>query len=222
MEEAKTVLNSKQDIFKILEPFWASGCRRSYCFLQGRVIFRQYMPKKHVLVAKFTNHVTRLDTRTIWVYSYLDGDEEIPYRDSRFILVNDIIGTMTQVGSLEWQPTNVGLSRSAKVTQPKWPCVLQSGVKKVFSEVWRKWNMFVIRWCFWRYHAKARLQTSWAWIFLFKHETRNRHISKINWKLYVFISFIHVSTKHFYCIFKLKYLWFIPNTMQIISSFHHL
>ena len=36
MEDAKSVWNSKQDVFKILQPFWTSGCRRSYCFVQRK------------------------------------------------------------------------------------------------------------------------------------------------------------------------------------------
>ena len=53
------------------------------------------------------------------VYSLLDGGEEISYRDSRFILANDILETMVQVGRHEKHLTKVGLPRSVTVTQPK-------------------------------------------------------------------------------------------------------
>jgi len=53
------------------------------------------------------------------VYSLLNWGKEISYRDSRFILVNDILEMMTQVGRHEYHSTNVGLSWSVTVTQPK-------------------------------------------------------------------------------------------------------
>jgi hypothetical protein len=35
-EDAKSVWNSKQGILKILQSFWISGCRWSYCFVQRK------------------------------------------------------------------------------------------------------------------------------------------------------------------------------------------
>ena len=33
---------------------------------KGRVVFKQYIPKKHVSASKFSNFVTQLDTRVTW------------------------------------------------------------------------------------------------------------------------------------------------------------
>ena len=35
-EDAKSVWNSNQDVFKILQSFWTPDCRRSYCFVQRK------------------------------------------------------------------------------------------------------------------------------------------------------------------------------------------
>jgi len=69
MEDTKSVWNSKQDIFKILQAFWTSGCRRSYCFVQRKSFSDNTYPRNtNVLASKFTNHVTRLDTSVIWQF----------------------------------------------------------------------------------------------------------------------------------------------------------
>jgi hypothetical protein len=102
VEDAKSVLNSKQDIFKTLESLWTSDCRRSYCFVKRKGHFPTiHTQETNVLATKFTNHMTSLDTRMIWVYPFLDGGEKISYTDSRFILVNDTMGKTAQVGRLE-------------------------------------------------------------------------------------------------------------------------
>ena len=36
IEDAKSVWNSKPEIFKILHPFWTSGCRRNNCIVQRK------------------------------------------------------------------------------------------------------------------------------------------------------------------------------------------
>ena len=67
-EDAKSVWNSKQNIFKILEPFWTSDFKRSYCFVKRKGNFPTiHTQETSVLAAKFTNQVTRLDTRTWFV-----------------------------------------------------------------------------------------------------------------------------------------------------------
>jgi hypothetical protein len=70
---------------------------------KGRVIFRQYIPKKR---KRFGIKIYELCDGTVYtydmtVYSFLHGGEEISYRNSRFILVNDILETMEQVGRHE-------------------------------------------------------------------------------------------------------------------------
>jgi hypothetical protein len=165
MEDAKSVWNFKQDIFNILQPIWISGYRRRHCFVQRKGNF----PTIHTQETQtfwhqnFTNRVTYTNDMTL--YSLLDGGEEISYRNARFIFVNDILATMAQVGRHENHSAKVGLSRSVKVTQPKYHVWTASGGKsKVFSEVWRKYDVCVIRRCFWHYHTKAQPQNSEAGI----------------------------------------------------------
>jgi hypothetical protein len=50
------------------------------------------------------------------VYSLLDGGEEISYGDYRFILVNDILETMAQIGTQEKHSTKIGMSWTLTVT----------------------------------------------------------------------------------------------------------
>ena len=183
MEDAKSVWNSKQYIFKILNPFWIYDCRRSYCFVQrkGRI------PKIH---AQETQKFWHQNLQTMWwewthiwyesLIVLFDWGEEILYRDSRFILVNDVLETMAQVDRHEQHSTEFGLSRSATVTKPKCPVWTASGGKRnVFSEEWRKCDVCVLR-CFWHYHAKAQLHNFWGWNFLCKIGAQNRTASKIN------------------------------------------
>ena len=47
MEEEKSVWNYKREIFEILQPFCTSGLDKVIVLYKGRVIFRQYIPKKH-------------------------------------------------------------------------------------------------------------------------------------------------------------------------------
>ena len=117
MNGAKSVWKSKQGIFNILQPFCTSGRRLSYYFVQK---------KGHFL----TIHTQ--ETQTFWhqnlqicdetgytymtVYSLLDGGEEISYGDYRFILVNDILETMAQIGTQEKHSTKTGMSRTLTVT----------------------------------------------------------------------------------------------------------
>ena len=71
--------------------------------LKRRVIFRQYIPKKHKRfgIKIYKPHDETGYTYDMTVYYFLDGGEEISYRDSRFILVNDTLKTMAQVGRHE-------------------------------------------------------------------------------------------------------------------------
>jgi len=65
-----------------------------------RVIFRRYHPMKHkhfdIKMYKPCDETGY--TYNMTVYSFLDGGEEIPYGVSRFILVNDMLQSMAQVG----------------------------------------------------------------------------------------------------------------------------
>jgi hypothetical protein len=91
-----------------------------------------------------------------------DG-KEISYRNSRIILMKDILETIVQVCRLQQQSTKVGLPRYVTMTQPKCLMRTASGVKReVFSEVWRKYDVCVARWCVWDYHAKAQLHKFWS------------------------------------------------------------
>ena len=53
------------------------------------------------------------------VYSLLDGGEEISYTNFQFILMNDILETMAQVGRHKEHSTKVSLPRSVTMKQPK-------------------------------------------------------------------------------------------------------
>ena len=130
--------------------------------------------------------------------------KEMPCRHSRFSIVKNILETITHVGILEQNSTNLSYSRL-------WRCRvwIASGVKrKIVSEVLRKYDVCVcvcvceVRWYFWHHHAKTHIHKSWSWNFLRKIGTRNRNVSKINWKLYIYkINFLHLGTKYLYWIF---------------------
>jgi hypothetical protein len=82
-----------------------------------RVIFRQYIPKKH---KRFGIKIYKLCDEKgytyMTAYSLLDGREKISYGHSRFILVNDMLETMAQIGTPEKHSTKTGLSRTLTVT----------------------------------------------------------------------------------------------------------
>ena len=63
---------------------------------KGRVIFRQYIPMKNksfgIKIYKPFDETGY--TYDMTVYSFLDGGKKIPYRDPRFILVNDLLEKM--------------------------------------------------------------------------------------------------------------------------------
>jgi hypothetical protein len=65
-----------------------------------------------------------------------------------------------QVGKLEEHSTMVGQYSSVTVTQPKFRLWTASGVKRF--EIWRQYNMCVVRLCFWYYYAKANSKNSEA------------------------------------------------------------
>jgi hypothetical protein len=144
MENAKSVWISKQDIFKILQPYWTSDCRRSYFSVQRK----SHFPTIH---NQETQTFLHQNLKTMWrdwihvrdmtLYSVLNGSEEISYRDSRFILLNYMLEIMAQDGRQEYHSTKFGMSRSVTVTQPKcqmWlrvvgreKCLVKCGVSKM-------------------------------------------------------------------------------------------
>jgi hypothetical protein len=66
---------------------------------KGRVIFRRYHPMKHKhLGIKIYKPCDETGYTYMTVYSFLDGREVIPHGVSRFILVNDMLQMMAQVG----------------------------------------------------------------------------------------------------------------------------
>ena len=71
-----------------------------------RVIFRQHIPKKH---KSFGIKIYKLCDENGYTYmtvnSLRDGGEEISYGDSQFILVNDVLETMAQIGTQEKHST---------------------------------------------------------------------------------------------------------------------
>jgi hypothetical protein len=134
-EDAKSVWNSKQDIFKILEPFWTCGCRRSYCFVKRKDHFpTTHTQETNVLATKFTNHVTSLDISSFFPWR---GWETFIQRLS--------------IHPREWYTGNDGASPQSRIILNKgWSVSVRdgdsakmsvcpaSGVRKVFSKVWRK------------------------------------------------------------------------------------
>ena len=148
---------------------------------KGKVIFWQYIPKKHELLAsKFINHVKRFDRHMIWQFILsLTG-----VRKFHIEILNSSSWMIYwkrwhKSERHKWHTTKVGLSRSMTVTQPKCHVWNVSGGKRNVAEVWCVCNKI----CSWYYHAKAQLQKFWGWNFLCKHAARNRKVSKINWKL---------------------------------------
>ena len=96
------------NLFEILNETFSKFCSTSehltvdevIILFKGKVIFRRYRPMKH---KHFGLKIYRPCDETgytydITVYSLLDGDEKISYVVSRFILVNDMLQTMAQVG----------------------------------------------------------------------------------------------------------------------------
>ena len=70
----------RQDILNLLQPFWTFGCRRSYCFFfQKKGDFSTVCTKQTQKFwdKKFTNYVTRLDTRIIWQFLRAEADSAL-------------------------------------------------------------------------------------------------------------------------------------------------
>jgi hypothetical protein len=81
--------------------------------------------------------------------------KEISHRDS-WILMKDLLEKTAQACRLQQHSTGVGLFRFV-MKQPKCLMCTASGVKrKVFGKVWQKYDVWVARWRFWDYHAKAQ------------------------------------------------------------------
>jgi hypothetical protein len=102
-EDTKSVWISKQDIFKILQPFWTSGYSRSYCFVQRNRLFLTI----HTQVTQRIWHQNLqpmwCESLHIWYDSYFFPwrSKKNSYRDSRFTLVTDILEAIVQVVGLE-------------------------------------------------------------------------------------------------------------------------
>ena len=140
----------KQTFSKFYSPSELLTIDEVIILFKGRVIFQQYIPKKHkysgIKIYKPCDEIVHAYDMT--VYSFLEGGKEISYRSSWFILMIDILEMMAQVGRWEWHSTKVGLSRSVMVTQAKCGTLTASGGKRnVYSEVWEKYDMSVISWC---------------------------------------------------------------------------
>ena len=97
----------------------------------------------------------------------------------------------TEISNLStWMIYWARKSKSADMTsiQQSLVCVVprwwsSRGNRKVFSDVWRKYEVCIRRWYLWHFHAKARLQKFWGWNFLCKYGDRKRNVSKTNWKI---------------------------------------
>jgi len=187
-EDVKSVWISRQDVFKILQPFWTSGCRRSHCFVQRKGHF----PTIHTQETQNFRHQNLQTMWRNWIHLWNDS-LFFAWRVRKFhiqILVNDILETTVHVGRQEQHSTKFGPFRSVTVTQPKcrvWTAA-SGGKRNVFSEVWWTYDVCgcVIRWCSWHYQTKPQHQKFWDWNFLCKYGARNRNVSKINWKLWKF------------------------------------
>jgi hypothetical protein len=90
MKGVISVWNSKQDTF--YSPSKHLAVDQVIILFRRRVIFRQYIPKKH---KRFGIKMYELCDETGYtydmiIYSFLDGSKEISYRGPRFIFVNDM------------------------------------------------------------------------------------------------------------------------------------
>jgi hypothetical protein len=142
---------------------------------------------------------------------------------SRFPLAKDVLKMITQVSRMEQHSTVVDLSQFVMVMQPECSVWTASGVNtNCVSEVLRMYiyGVCTVRWCFWHYHTKVQLHKSWSWNFLCMFQAQNmRHISKTENYKTLKINFLHVGTKHFYCVFfwtKISLVYFRHNADDFI------
>ena len=133
--------------------------------------------------------------------------------------MNDILETMTQVSRLEQHSTKVGLSQFVTVTQPKF-CVW-----KVLVKCGRSMMCVCVRACmrskmmFLTYHCQVR--TPKILKLEFPMQTWGPK-QKCKWNKLKIIKNFKLTPCTTESSFELKYLWFIPDTMQSISFFHYL
>ena len=132
----------------------------------------------HLQIAIWCTVHTTSNQSLFWLLFPWQG-KEISYKDSRFPLLKDMLETIMQVGILEQHSTQFGLSRFVTVTQTKSHVWLETFLVKCGGII----MCVVVRWCFWHYHVKSKLHNFWSSNFLCKLGTRNRNVSKINWKL---------------------------------------
>ena len=109
---------------------------------KGRVIFQQYIHKKH---KRFGNKIYKPCDETgytyMTVYSFLDGGEGISHSDSRFIFVDDILQ--------RWS-TSVDTNSTQQRLVCLGPCVDAAKMPRVNCEWWEEkrsyWNVAEV-WC---------------------------------------------------------------------------
>jgi hypothetical protein len=193
---------SKQYDIKILQPFWTSGCRQSYSFVQRKGLFLTV----HIQKTQTINTISNLCDETgytynMTIYSFLDGEKK--FSIEIFISPSWKIyrKQKVQVAGMELHSTKIGVSWSMTVTH-------------------KKCRACTLRWYFWDYHAKVQFHKFGSWNFLCKLLAQNRHVSEIKWKLWTFfkISLPHAGTKYFYCIFRQTLTYLQHNLLYFIFS----